>query len=112
MAHNGDAVSDHGATESSNAGAANSDVYALSDAYVSAYAALDPTGATAVGIDDHPTALTDYSPEALEERANLARSALVALQRIETTQTRDRIASEFMQERLSVGLSLERALLR
>lgn len=107
MAHSGDAVSDHGATDSSNAGAANSDVYALSDAYVSEYAALDPTGATAVGIDDHPTALTDYSPEALEERANLARSALVALQRIETAETRDRIASAYMEERLSVGLSLE-----
>lgn len=107
MGLSGDTGSEHDATGSVMASAAPSEVYAASDAYVSQYAALDPTGATAVGIDDHPTALTDYSPEALEERSNLAKSALLALKGIETTETRDRIASAFMQERLSVGLSLE-----
>lgn len=87
-----------------------SEVERVSEAYVSKYAALDPTGATAVGIDDHPDSLTDYSPDALAERSDLARSALADLQRIETTDAkdpRDRIASAYMQERLSVGLSLE-----
>ena len=107
MGLSGDTGSEHDATGSVMASAAPSEVYAASDAYVSQYAALDPTGATAVGIDDHPTALTDYSPEALEERSNLARSALLTLRGIETAETRDRIASAFMQERLSVGLSLE-----
>ncbi len=107
MGLSGDTGSEHDATGSVMASAAPSDVYVASDAYVSQYASLDPTGATAVGIDDHPTALTDYSPEALEERSNLARSALLTLKGIETTETRDRIASALMQERLSVGLSLE-----
>lgn len=107
MARSGESETENGAIGGATAGAANSGVYALSEAYVSKYASLDPTGATAVGIDDNPTALTDYSPEALEERSNLARSALLELQGIDTPETRERIASAFMQERLSVGLSLE-----
>ncbi|MEY3362174.1 MAG: hypothetical protein RL531_1893, partial [Actinomycetota bacterium] len=43
-------------------------VYEIADGYVAAFAALDPTTASAVGIDDHGTRLTDHSPEAIGTR--------------------------------------------
>ena len=58
---------------------AASRVHEIADGYVTAYAALDPTTATAVGIDDHGSHLPDHSPEGVEARDELARSTRRAL---------------------------------
>ncbi len=51
----------------------------IADHYVERHAALDPIAATMEGIGGHDSAMTDYSPDAAEERAEHARATLRAL---------------------------------
>ena len=51
----------------------------LADHYVERHASLDPIAATMEGIAGHDTEMTDYSPDAAEERAELDRATLRAL---------------------------------
>ena len=81
-------------------------VHEIADGYVSAYAALDPTTATAVGIDDHGTRLTDHSPDGIEARDDLARATRAALAAAEPVDDRDRIAAAYLDERLEASLRL------
>lgn len=81
-------------------------VHEIADGYVAAFAALDPTTATAVGIDDHGTRLTDHSPEAVEARDDLARATRRDLAAAVPTDERDRVAAEYLDERLRTGLVL------
>ena len=81
-------------------------VHEIADGYVSAYAALDPTTATAVGIDDHGTRLTDHSPDGIEARDDLARATRAALAAAEPIDDRDRIAAAYLHERLEASLRL------
>ena len=85
---------------------AASRVHEIADGYVTAYAALDPTTATAVGIDDHGSHLTDHSPEGVEARDELARSTRRALAAAVPADERDRIAAEYLAERLAASLRL------
>ena len=48
----------------------------IADRYVEEYAALDPISAAYMGIDGYGDRLTDYSPEAFDEREALTRKAL------------------------------------
>jgi uncharacterized protein (DUF885 family) len=81
-------------------------VHEIADGYVAAFAALDPTTATAVGIDDHGTRLTDHSPEGIEARDDLARATLRDLAAATPTDDRDRVAAGYLEERLRTGLAL------
>ena len=51
----------------------------IADQYVERHAALDPVAATMEGIGGHDTEMTDYSPDAAEERAEHDRATLRAL---------------------------------
>ncbi len=77
-------------------------VFELADEYVERYAALDPVEATDYGITGHEAEMTDYSPEAIEARADADRTTLAALRTAQQRDDRDRIAAESMQERLAV----------
>src|SRR5207244_4218866 len=79
------------------------------DRYVLAYAALDPISATDAGIVGHDHELTDFSPDASEARTRLDRETLIALERANHADHRDRIAADVMTERLRLAVELHDA---
>src|SRR5436305_7839317 len=78
----------------------------LASRYVDEWAALDPVGATYVGVAGHDDELTDLSPEGFAALADLDRRTLAALATVEPAGEGERVAQEAMQERL--GLAMER----
>ncbi|MGZ4691035.1 MAG: DUF885 domain-containing protein [Acidimicrobiia bacterium] len=78
----------------------------LAEHYVVRHASLDPVSATMEGIAGHDTEMTDYSPDAAEERAELDRSTLHALAAATPVDERERIAAEMMGDRLSINVAL------
>jgi uncharacterized protein (DUF885 family) len=80
-------------------------VDAVADAYVDTLAALDPYGATYIGIAGHDAESTDMSPDGFAERAALARRTLDQLATAAARDERERAAGAAMRERL--GLQLE-----
>jgi uncharacterized protein (DUF885 family) len=78
----------------------------LANNYVNEWAALEPTGATHVGISGYDDQLTDLSPEGYAASVDLDRRTLARLNTLRAGNERERVALEAMQERL--GLSLER----
>ena len=81
-------------------------IYDIAEDYVTAHAALDPLGATRAGISGHDTEMTDYSPDGFDARAELDRRTLQALGRAPVTSERDRVARDFMAERLTSAVEL------
>lgn len=79
-------------------------VFQIADEYVERFAALDPVEATDYGITGHEAEMTDYSPDATDERARADRDAVAALAAADRREDRDRIAAESMRERLSVRI--------
>ncbi|HYH33964.1 MAG TPA: DUF885 domain-containing protein, partial [Nocardioides sp.] len=51
-------------------------VDAISERYVEEYAALDPVGATFIGVEGHDDRLPDLSPDGFAAREELTRRAL------------------------------------
>jgi Uncharacterized protein conserved in bacteria len=78
----------------------------LSDAYVEAYARLHPIAATFDGIAGHDHELTDYSPDAADERADHDRATLRTLDKIAVESDADRVAAGVIRERLDVTVEL------
>jgi len=85
---------------------ATSEIYRLSDAYVTRHAQLDPIAATVEGIGGHDGEMTDFSPDAHEERAEHDRATLRALSATPPESEADRLAAAVMADRLRVGLDL------
>ncbi|MGH9032223.1 MAG: DUF885 domain-containing protein [Acidimicrobiia bacterium] len=81
----------------------------IADRYVERYAALDPIGATFAGLTGHHAEMTDYGPDAADERADHDRAVLEDLGRAPAGDDRDRVAAEVMVEQLSLGLRLHDA---
>ncbi len=81
------------------------DIRTLSDDYVRRSCELDPIKATAIGVAGFDDRLTDYSPAAVAERAELDRSTLAALAALDLTDDHERVAAAFMAERLGTGLA-------
>ncbi|HEX2171872.1 MAG TPA: DUF885 family protein, partial [Dehalococcoidia bacterium] len=81
-----------------------SQIYELANAYVDRWAALDPVGATDLGISGHDREMTDYSPAGHAARADLDRETLAALSALPAADDRDRIAREALAEFLSLRL--------
>lgn len=81
----------------------------IADRYVERYAALDPISATFAGLTGHDTEMTDYGPDAADERADHDRAVLDELGRAPAADDRDRVAAEVMVEQLSLGLELHDA---
>jgi uncharacterized protein (DUF885 family) len=88
---------------------APSAIAALADEYVSRSCALDPVRATSLGVPGHDDRLTDYSPDAADERAALDRDTVVRLAALEPESADDRVAASYMAERLAAGLALHDA---
>lgn len=81
-------------------------VHDISERYVERYAALDPIEATGMGIGGHDSAMTDYSPDAILERAHHDRATLHELATVSTANARDRTAVDVMVERITLALEL------
>lgn len=81
----------------------------LANAYVDDYAALDPNTATYIGVAGHDDRLTDYSPAAVNERADLARTLLEQLDAATVETDNDRVCAAAMRERLGLELELHEA---
>jgi uncharacterized protein (DUF885 family) len=76
----------------------------LADRYVDEVAALDPVGATYLGIPGYDHLLTDLSPDGFAGRAEHTRRTLAELTATEPDRETERIAKEAMTERLSLEL--------
>ena len=77
----------------------------LANRYVADWAALNPTGATYVGIPGHEDQLDDLSPDGYAARAELTRRTLADLDATEPDTESERTAREAMQERLGLDLT-------
>ena len=86
-----------------------SEVYDISDAFVERFAALDPVSATLEGLTGYDAEMTDYSPDAHEERTEHARAALRRISETTATDERDRIAAEVLREELQTVVALYEA---
>lgn len=76
----------------------------IAESYVVDYAGLDPMAATRLGIAGHEAAMTDFSPEGVEARVELARRALVRVRQGRAAGEREQIAADVMAERLTADL--------
>ena len=56
-----------------------SEVFDIADRYCDQLGALDPCSATYAGIPGHDHEMTDYSPEGVARRIDLARDTLAAV---------------------------------
>jgi uncharacterized protein (DUF885 family) len=84
--------------------AALSPIFEFADRFVSEEAALDPCLATDVGIAGFDHLLTDYSPAGHAERVDHTRNALATLATLPVTNDDDRLANDFITERLETAL--------
>jgi len=75
-------------------------VYEIADRYVERYAALDPCGATYLGVAGHDHEMTDFSPDATAERVQLARDTIAELERAPKDGDNDRLAAAVQRDRL------------
>ena len=84
-----------------------SSVSSISDWYVDALAAASPNLATSLGIPGNETSLTDYSPDGHARRSGIRREAEAALNALQISSDRDRVARDVMLERFSYEAELE-----
>jgi len=75
-------------------------VYEIADRYVDQYAALDPCGATYLGVAGHDHEMTDFSPDATAARVQLARDTIAELERAPKDDDNDRLAAAVQRDRL------------
>jgi uncharacterized protein (DUF885 family) len=76
----------------------------IADRYVDQWAALEPIGATYVGISGYDHLITDLSVEGFASLAELDRRTLAQLDRTEAPDESQRITKDAMGERLSLSL--------
>jgi uncharacterized protein (DUF885 family) len=86
------------------AGRTPTDLDAVAEGYLDAYAALDPMFATTVGLPGGERELTDLSPAGHAARADLARGTLAALEGVHPTDATDGATLGALRERLEVAL--------
>jgi uncharacterized protein (DUF885 family) len=73
-------------------------IYDIASDYVDAIAALDPIGATGMGVPGHDAEMTDFSPDGVAAHSALRRATLAKLAVAPITGDRDRIAKEAMED--------------
>ena len=81
-----------------------STIGSIAGEYVERYAALDPLGATYLGITGHDHELADLSADGFAARAELDRSTLAALAAAEAPGPREQVARAAMAERLALDV--------
>ena len=84
-------------------------IFEIADKYVDELAALDPSTATALGIPGHEREMPDYSPDGAARIAALNHRTLEAIEAEVPADDRERVAREFMAERLGVQRDLYEA---
>jgi uncharacterized protein (DUF885 family) len=84
-------------------------VFEIADQYIEGWAALDPYDATLEGIGGYDDEATDYSPAGAEARADLNRRTLRQLDSAEVHDDRERLAADFLRERIEALLALHDA---
>ena len=85
-------------------GADGATVAEVADAYVESFAALHPVAATQLGIGGHDTEMTDFGPEGVAARTELARRARHDVSAARRTGVGDEVAAAVMVERLTAHL--------
>jgi uncharacterized protein (DUF885 family) len=80
------------------------EVFRLADSYVDGLCVLDPFTATDLGMPGHDDEVTDFSPDGVEARVDLARQTLRALDQAAIESDDDRIAAAVMRDRLDAEL--------
>lgn len=80
------------------------------DNYIRAYAELDPIAATDWGLPADPTALPDFSPAGIDQRAALDTDFLAALPTIPLVDTVDQITADALVDRLTISTLLHEGL--
>src|SRR5580692_10805565 len=80
-------------------------VFGLCDDYVTRSAALDPVTAGMQGLTGVFGAATDYSPDGFAARAELIAATLAALEPMSPTSAADRLAADFLHDRLEGRLA-------
>jgi uncharacterized protein (DUF885 family) len=83
-------------------------VFQLCDEYVRRWAVLDPVGAGFRGLAEEFGAATDYGPEGYAARAELIASTLAELEPLQATSEADRLAADYLRERLEAELAWHR----
>ena len=81
-----------------------SPIFALADRHIDEEAALDPCGATSLGIAGYDHLLTDWSPDGYAARAAHTRQALARVNELPVTNEHDRLARDFISERFDAEL--------
>lgn len=81
------------------------DVDDLADRYVTEWAALNPTGATFIGVPGYEDKLDDLSPDGYAAQAELVRRTLTELDVTEAATEAEQVAKDGMQERLGLELA-------
>jgi uncharacterized protein (DUF885 family) len=76
----------------------------LANTYVDDWAALNPIGATSVGISGYDDQLDDFTPDGYAARADLNRRTLGTLADVDPATEPERVAQEAMQERLTLDV--------
>jgi uncharacterized protein (DUF885 family) len=84
-------------------------IFEIADHYVERWAALNPYQATMKGIPGYDDKATDYSPRGAAERAEHDRRTLSELDSAEPKNESERLAREYMRERLKAQLALHDA---
>ncbi|MEP7201879.1 MAG: DUF885 domain-containing protein [Ilumatobacteraceae bacterium] len=83
---------------------AQSPIFEFADEFISEQSALDPCLATARGVAGYDDRLTDLSPEGHEARAAHVRHAVTSLAAMSPTDDNDRLAKDFILERLETSM--------
>jgi uncharacterized protein (DUF885 family) len=83
-------------------------VFQLCDEYVTRWAALDPVAAGMRGLTGAFGPATDYGPDGYAARAELISATLAELGRLPAASEADRVAAEFLRERLEAELAWHR----
>jgi uncharacterized protein (DUF885 family) len=78
----------------------------IADRYVAEWAALDPIGATSLGIAGHDDRLTDLSPEGHAALAELDELTVTQLRTVVPADEAERVSQEAMLERLQVAIDM------
>lgn len=82
---------------------------AIADSYTNQLAALDPLGATYLGIPGHDHEMTDFSPDGLAATAALNRVTLTALAQATPVDAVDEVTLAAMTDRLQLALRIDEA---
>ena len=83
---------------------APSPIFEFADRFVTERGSLDPCLAAEEGIAGYDDQLTDYSPEGNQARVDHARGSLALLADLPVTNDDDRLAKDFITERLETSL--------